>query len=161
VFDAARRLPDVVFYVTGNPNNAAPQLLAKKPHNCHLTGYLPYGQYIGLLRGSGAVIDLTTRNHTLLMGAFEAISLGTPLIVSNWPILKSYFSKGTVWVPNTVEGVAEGVRRAQREQAALRRDIEVLREELQAQWNRDFAALRERLDSTGPGGRPQHSMQAG
>lgn len=161
VFNAARRLPDVRFYITGNPKNAAAHLLAKKPHNCHLTGYLPYAQYIGLLRGSDAVMDLTTRNHTLLMGAFEAVSLGTPLIVSDWPILKTYFSKGTVWVPNTVEGICEGVRRAQQEQASLRQNIQVLRKELQAQWNHDFNRLKQIVAIPAAGGLSERTMPVG
>lgn len=73
-------------------------------NNCRLTGYLPYDRYVGLLRGVDVILDLTSQDHTLLMGAFEAVSLGTPLIVSDWPILRDYFSLGTVHVPNTVEG---------------------------------------------------------
>jgi len=47
----------------------------------------------------------------LLSGAFEAVSLGTPLIISDWPILRNYFSLGMVHIPNSVGGVCEGVRR--------------------------------------------------
>lgn len=141
VFEAAGRLPEVTFYVTGDSKRIAPRLLAKKPDNCHLTGYLPYEQYVSLLQEVDVILDLTTQDHTLLMGAFEAVSLGTPLIVSDWPILRDYFSLGTVHVPNTVEGVCEGVRRIQREQAALQRDILRLREQLRAEWEHKFAEL--------------------
>ncbi len=147
VFEAASRLPGVSFYVTGDSNRITSRLLALKPPNCHLTGYLPYGRYVGLLRRVDAVIDLTTRDHTLLMGAFEAISLGTPLIVSDWPVLRDYFSQGTVHVSNTVEGVCEGVRRAQREQAALQQGIRLLREELHAEWEQRFARLQQLLEN--------------
>lgn len=145
VYEAAAHLPEVSFYVTGDYTRSAPSLLAKKPDNCRLTGYIPYGQYVGLLRGADVVIDLTTRDHTLLLGAFEAVSLGTPLITSDWPVLRDYFPIGTVHIPNTVEGVCEGVRRVQREHATLRRDILLLRERLNAEWVHKFTELQHLL----------------
>jgi len=145
IFQAAQSLPETRFYVTGDAKRLAPDLLAAKPENCLLTGYIPYEQYVGLLRGVDAVIDLTTRDHTLLLGAFEAVSLGTPLIVSDWPILRDYFSEGTVHVPNTADGVYEGVRRAQRDRDVLRREIVRLREHLQAEWDQKFGQLQQLL----------------
>ena len=100
---------------------------------------------MGLLRGADVVIDLTTHDHTLLLGAFEAVSLCTPLIISDWPVLRDYFPIGTVHVANTVEGVCEGVRRAQREHAALRQDILHLREKLYAEWHHKFTELQRLL----------------
>jgi glycosyltransferase involved in cell wall biosynthesis len=142
VFNAAGRLPDVTFYVTGDSNCAEPRFLAEAPDNCRITGYLTYEQYVGLVSEVDICLDLTTRNHTLLMGAFEAVSLGTPLIVSDSPILRDYFCLGTVYALNTVEGVCEAVRLAQRDHAALRRDILLLRERLQTEWEQNFAELR-------------------
>jgi glycosyltransferase involved in cell wall biosynthesis len=145
MFEAAGRLPDVTFYVTGDPVRVPPHVAARKPENCRMTGFLPYDRYLGLLRGVDVVIVLTTSDHTLLAGGFEAVSFGKPLIVSDWPILRRYFSKGTVHIPNTVEGICEGVRRAQREQAVLRRDILLLRERLQSEWERNLAKLQNLL----------------
>ncbi len=141
VFDAASRLADVNFYVTGNSKRIRQNLLAKKPGNCHLTGFLSYGQYVGLLQGADAVMDLTTRDHTLLMGGFEAVSLGTPLITSDWPVLKEYFFLGTVHVSNTVGGICEGVRRVQSERDVLRLEMQQLRDRLQREWEQKFKEL--------------------
>jgi glycosyltransferase involved in cell wall biosynthesis len=146
VFEAAALLPEVSFYVTGNPARIARPVLFRKPGNCCLTGYLSYERYVGLLRGVDAIMVLTTSDHTLLMGAFEAVSVGTPLIVSDWPILRGYFSSGTVYVPNTAEGICEGVRLAQRNRTALRQGILVLQEQLQAEWERRFAELQQFLN---------------
>ena len=116
-----------------------------KPENIILTGYLSYEGYIGLLRGVSAIMDLVNNEHTLLMGAFEAVSLGTPLIVSDWPILRKYFPLGTAYVPNTAEGICEGVRRMQDEHTQLRRDILLLREQLQVEWMHKFTELQHLL----------------
>ena len=145
VLEAASRLPEVSFYVTGDSNRIPPHFLARKPDNCHFTGYLPYERYVGLLRGADAIIDLTTRDHTLLMGAYEAVSLGVPLITSDWPILQDSFSRGTVHVPNTVEGVCEGVRQARPERSSLQRDILCLQAELRGEWEQRFAELQQML----------------
>ena len=141
IFEAAQRLPDVNFYVTGDATRAPAQLVAHKPDNLCLTGYLPEGQYISLLSNADMVMDLTLRDNTLLMGAFEAVSLGTPLIVSDWPALRSYFNKGTVHVPNTVEGVCIGIRQAQHEIAALRHGVLALRQSLEDESDRKVAEL--------------------
>jgi hypothetical protein len=141
VFEAAKDLPDVCFYVTGNFHKLDPQILGKKPENCLMTGYLPDDQYLGLIQSVDAMISLTTRNHTVLSGAFEAVSIGTPLIISDWPILKEYFPLGTVHVPNTVNGIYEGVLKAQREKNEMKRDILLLREQLQSEWKREFTKL--------------------
>lgn len=145
VFEAASHLTKVNFYFTGDSNRIDSRMLIKKPDNCYLTGYLPKDQYVGLLRGVDVIMALTTRDSTLLMGAFEAVSLGKPLIVSDWLILRDYFSRGIVYIPNTVEGICEGVRRAQHEQATLQKDILILRNQLQADWEKKFANLRHLL----------------
>ncbi len=145
LFDAAERLPGVEFYITGNSKRSSPHLSAKKPQNCHLTGFLSYGQYIGLLRAADAVMDLTTRDHTLLMGGFEAVSVGTPLITSDWPILREYFSEGTVHIPNSAHGICEGVRYARANCDILREEILTLRNRLRQEWDAGFAQLRDLL----------------
>jgi glycosyltransferase involved in cell wall biosynthesis len=141
VFRAAHNLPTVDFYVTGDSKRLAPRLLAEKPGNCHLTGYLPNDQYMDLLQSVDAVMALTTRDHTLLSGACEAVSLRKPLITSDWPILREYFPFGTVHIPNTVEGIEDGVARARRDHKMLQQDILQLREQLWAQWRKKLSEL--------------------
>lgn len=146
VFEAAAELPSVTFYVTGDSSHCDANLLKKKPDNCQLTGYISNQQYVGLLRGADIVIDLVSNSHTLLCGAFEAVSVGTPLIVSDWKVLRECFPIGTVYIPNTAEGVREGVQRALRDQSQLRREMLLLREQHQVEWMSKFTKL-ERLVS--------------
>jgi len=142
VFEAASHLSKVNFYVTGDSNRISSSLLVKKPNNCFLTGYLPYERYLGLLQGVDVIIALTTRDHTLLAGASEAVSLGTPLITSDWPILQDRFPIGTVHIPNTIEGVFEGVRQAQSNRGTLQQEILRLRDRLQDEWEKQFQKLK-------------------
>jgi hypothetical protein len=107
---------------------------------------LPYEQFLALLRGVDAIIVLTTRDHTLLSGAWEAVSLGIPLIVSDWPILRDQFFMGTIHIPNTVAGLCDGVRRVKLEKQALKRDILSLREKLLDEWTQKFTKLQNLLE---------------
>lgn len=141
VFEAARLLPDVRLYITGDAERIDERLLRDVPVNIRLTGYLPYEEYVGLLRGVNAIMDLVEDQYTLLMGGFEAIALGTPLIVSDWPLLRDFFSKGTVYVQNTAEGIHEGVRIMQRDSGRLKKEISMLRDQFQDQWERDAREL--------------------
>jgi len=145
VFEAASLLPKVDFHLTGDANRAAPRLLEKKPDNCHLTGFLPYDRYLGLLSDVDVVLDLTTRDQVVLSGGFEAVFLGKPLIVSDWPILRECYPLGTLHISNTVEGVYEGVRRAQDEHETLQQDILRLRDLLEKEWKQKMQDLKEIL----------------
>jgi len=145
IFEAAGYLKDVCFYMTGDAQRLDRRLLVKKPENICLTGYLSYECYVGLLRGVSAIIDLVNNEHTLLMGGFEAVSLGVPLIISDWPLLRNFFSLGAIYIPNTVEGVLKGVRQMQAVHAQKRCDILILQEQLQAEWVKKAAELQQLL----------------
>ena len=110
VLQAAGDLEEVNFYITGNKKNAPEKILAGAPDNVHFTGFLPDENYYGLLSSADAVMCLTTRDHTMQRGACEALSLGKPIITSDWPMLRDYFRKGTVYVTNTNVGISQGVR---------------------------------------------------
>jgi glycosyltransferase involved in cell wall biosynthesis len=89
VLAAAACLANVHFYVTGKQELAPPGMLARAPANVRFTGFLPDATYYALLNGAHAVLCLTTRDHTMQRGACEALSLGRPIITSDWPQLKT------------------------------------------------------------------------
>jgi len=134
VFKVAQRLPDVQFHITGNLALANPTELAEAPQNVHFTGFLPFEDYYGLLVSANAVMVLTTEDHTLQWGACEAVSLGKPIILSNWPFLTAYFNKGSVHVDNTIESIHQGIGQLQREMERFSREAKELREERKTEW---------------------------
>jgi hypothetical protein len=106
---------------------------------------LPYEQYVGLLRSVDAVMALTTQDDTLLMGGFEAVAVGKPFITSDFPVLKRYFSSGTIHIPYTAQGIAAGVDQARMELGSLQRGMEVLQEKLARDWGETHTQLRHML----------------
>jgi len=109
VVGAARLLPEVTFYITGNKANQPPETFENTPENVVFTGFLSDSDYIGLLKACDAVMALTTRDHTLQGGGFEAVALGKPLITSDWPLLRFLFQKGSVYADNTAEGFRDAI----------------------------------------------------
>ncbi|MDQ7065558.1 MAG: glycosyltransferase family 4 protein [candidate division KSB1 bacterium] len=142
IFTAAARLPEVDFFVTGNPRDLAPELAENAPGNVQLTGFLPDDQYGALLKDADVVLTLTTRDHTMLRGAYEAIYLGTPVVISDWPVLREAFPKGAIHVNNTVESLVEGLRNAIQELPGLKEAAKQLREEKLQEWQQRMQELR-------------------
>ncbi|PWB49897.1 MAG: hypothetical protein C3F13_17860 [Anaerolineales bacterium] len=143
VVRAATELPQVHVYITGDAKNKPKSFHDSLPTNVTCTGFLSDAQYIGLLRAVDVIMALTTRNHTLQLGGVEAVSIGQPLITSDWPFLREFFPKGTVYVNNTSDGIRDGILLMMNERVRLKREIAVLRDEKRQQWTLQAAKLDE------------------
>ncbi|MCR4405520.1 MAG: hypothetical protein NUW24_01140 [Anaerolineae bacterium] len=143
VIEVACSLPEVGFYVTGDPVQGFKRLPASLPPNLRLTGFLPDDEYYGLLRSVQAVMALTTEDHTMQRGACEAVWLSQPIITSDWPLLRQAFHKGTIHVDNTVEGIRSGVLQMRARYPQLASEILLLQEERRRQWQ----AIEQKLDT--------------
>lgn len=146
---AAELCPDVQFHMTGSQERAPRSLVDHLPPNLRLTGYLPDPEYFALMAASDAVMCLTIRDNTMQRGACEALSMGRPIITSDWPLLKSYFHRGTVHVGSTPEEIAEGVREAIRNESSLTKGVRELARSQESEWVEALRRLSTLLD--GPG----------
>lgn len=129
VLAAARQLSEARFFVTGDLRDARSVWLTERPANLTFTGFLPEDDYAGLLRAADVVVVLTTHDHTMQRGAYEALALGKPLVTSDWPLLRTTFSRGTIHVRNQPVDIANGVRRALAAQRQLRTEMHSLKNE--------------------------------
>lgn len=148
MIDAARLLPDVTFHMTGNPIALDPELGRSLPHNLRLTGFLSDAAYGSLIGSVGAVMTLTTRDHTMLRGAWEAVYQGTPVIISDWPVLKQAFDDGALHVNNSSEAIAAAVRELLNHHSGFREAVLKLRDRKASRWLATRQALRVRLQDT-------------
>lgn len=146
VLAAARLLPAVRFVITGN-HRKRPALQAAAPPNVELTGYLPREAFYERLRDANALLVLTTLEHTILQGALEGMDLGQPLILSDTALLRAYFSRGAVHVPNTADGIVAGVRTVQAREETLRAEMQTLRAQRRAEWETARATIRSLIDA--------------
>ena len=149
VVEVARGLPEVGFYVTGNPVQGLKRLPVHRPPNLHLTGFLTDDNYYGLLRSVQAVMALTTEDHTMQRGACEAVWLGQPIVTSDWPVLRQAFHAGTVHVDNTVGGIRAGVLQMQARYPQLAQEVLQLQDERRRQWQQATLQLAPQLAMAG------------
>ncbi len=141
---AAEGLPDVGFYVTGDPKWGSGHL-PPRPMNVHLTGFLSDDDYYGLLRSVQAVMALTTEDHTMQRGACEAVWLGQPIITSDWPVLRQAFHKGAVHSDNSTEGIRAAIIEMRARHQELTQEVLVLQQERQQQWEQVVQELQAML----------------
>jgi glycosyltransferase involved in cell wall biosynthesis len=142
---AAALVPDMQFYMTGNPKHLSPELKAAIPANVRLTGFVSTAAFGGLLTSADAVMTLTTRDHTMLRGAYEAIYQGTPVIVSDWPILREFFDEGAQHVDNTAAGIATALRTMQLRTTEFRDGARRLRDRKLSAWRETRQAILQRI----------------
>jgi len=138
VLAAARELPGFRFFITGRIPKRLTQLVAEASRNVTFTGFLPRSDYVAMLSRADAIMVLTTHDATMLCGAYEAAAVGKPLITSDWSALRSYFSKGAVYVDNSAEGIRRAVLEIAEQNQRLRSEMCELKSELTQRWNRRF-----------------------
>jgi glycosyltransferase involved in cell wall biosynthesis len=147
---AGRLLADVSFTFTGDPYYAPANFRATLASNVRLTGFMPDAEYLALLRGADAILVLTLEDHTMQRGAYEAMSLEKPLITSHWPLLKRTFSRGTIHVDNTAEGIASAVRQIQADPGRWREEMVGLKRERRSVSEAQVDTLRRICRSADP-----------
>jgi len=144
-FEAAGRVPEVQFYVTGAYQRAGSRLLQQKPDNVELTGFLADPDYVGLLTASDAILSLTTLDHTMQRGAYEAVYLGKPVVTSNFQVLRESFALGTVHVDNTPDDIARGIRLMRDNLQRYQNEVLELKRRKLQQWEKRKGELTDLL----------------
>jgi glycosyltransferase involved in cell wall biosynthesis len=136
VLEVAQQLPEIQFYITGNFDRAPHHqgIRERAPHNVRFTGYLPDAEFYGLLKSAHIVMAMTTENHTIQSGAAEGLWLGRPVITSDWPILRNYFTQGAVLVDNSTESIRQAILTIQANYPQFEADILTLQQQRRAEW---------------------------
>jgi glycosyltransferase involved in cell wall biosynthesis len=89
LFSVARRLRNIEFRVTGNPDRLPDD--AAIPPNVTLVGFLGPEQFLSEMKKSDIVIVLSTERESVMRTAYEAIRVGRPLVVSKTEATLKYF----------------------------------------------------------------------
>jgi glycosyltransferase involved in cell wall biosynthesis len=160
VLKAAAQLgPEFQFYVTGNDRNLAVALREGKPVNVTFTGFLGELQYWSALRGADLVVDLTLIDNCLVCGAYEALAVGTPLVLSRNAASIDLFGGAARFADNSANSIAQAICEAKVSAAELRAQVHSVRERLRTMWEENAAIVRRQLVSNSP--RPHgHSISA-
>jgi glycosyltransferase involved in cell wall biosynthesis len=130
--------------ITGKRSGAG-ELLRYEGEKIRFTDFLPQEEYEALLRGSDLIIDLTTHQNCLVCGAYEGLSLGIPLLLSDSPASREYFPLGCLYTDNTVQGVQCALERFFEHRLQLSQEILCLYPLLQTRWEALFNEVTTRI----------------
>ncbi|WP_082559384.1 glycosyltransferase [Methylobacterium sp. Leaf94] len=153
VIEAARLLPDYDFKITGLKSRAAQQgFMDALPSNVTFTGFLPVHAYDALLAQASGILCLTTMDGVLLSAGGEAVGAGKPMIVSDFPLLRSLFGSAC-FVDNSVAGLMDACQTIAGDYARFAAQTAHLRdsEERNQRWLSQAAPIRQFLVASEPG----------
>ncbi len=151
VLQAAQSLGgEYSIYVTGNYHRLRLRSWDTLPGNVVFTGYLPDTDYVALLKSADVVLDLTSNDNCLVCGAYEAVALERPLILSDTTTLRTYFHKGAVYTKNNPADIKSAVLRAIATLPNLRSEIIALKTQLSQEGQTKRAHLIEEMNALLP-----------
>lgn len=145
IFSAAARSAHLPVYVTGNDRRLSAELRASLPPNVHLTGYLSDGDYWSLLAHSSGIIDLTDMANCLVCGAYEAMAVGVPMILTDNSPTRRLFGHAAILVHNNEEEIFRALQRLALDPEASR-GAEPARQYMRT-WRQSASRLLEHLQS--------------
>lgn len=150
VFEAAEKVNDSVFYLTGNYSKKVTDSrradLAKR--GIVLTGFVGDQEYTDLMSRADIVVVLTTKQNLLTCGAYEALALRKPMVLSNTEALRDYFSKGAIYVEPKCQSIADGINLANAQKKMLADEVAAFVPALEAGWHKRFQGLLVTLGET-------------
>lgn len=135
ILESARRLVGhAEFEFTGNYRKLEPSVIAAAPANVKFLGFLQDDDYWDRMGEAHAVVDLTLLDDCLVCGAYEAVALGRPLLLSDTRALRDYFRMGAVYCEAEPSAIVSAVRRLQIDYSRLSKEAVSLRTLLEAEW---------------------------
>lgn len=126
---------DVYIYVTGDCNKNQ-RIVHMAPSNVIFTGYLPEEKYWRMLHSVNLTLDLTLRENCLVCGAYESVSAGTPMVLSDTEVLRNYFYKGAVFSLNDAGSIANAIQEALQKENFLKKEIKEFKREVLYSWGK-------------------------
>ena len=146
VIDAASRLEEkITLYVTGDYTKLEAVYRKQLPSNIVFTGYLSNEDYWGYLKSANAIVDLTSMDNCLVCGAYEAVAVAKPLILSNNKASVEYFYKGVLFTDNSIDDIGRVFQSLIEGHVGLAGDMEKLGKELSADWQNKANTLLQKI----------------
>jgi hypothetical protein len=98
----------IEMFVSGSLKKAPETILQEAPANVTFTDFLPDRDFLKLLTEVDVVVVLTTADHTMLCGCYEAVAAEKALLTSDKEVLREYFD-GAIFVENSTESIGSAL----------------------------------------------------
>jgi len=139
IMAAAATMPEVRFAFTGDTRRFA-SINIELPENVRLTGFLQDAAYWPLLAQAVVVCDLTLKPDCLVCGAYEALAVGKPMVLSDNSATREIFGPAAVLTGSTPDEIARAVSTAIEQREQLAANARGLRKTFQTTWQTQAAA---------------------
>ena len=136
VLEAANRLGGFSFHVTGRLRDDALRATIDTVANVRLTGFLPEPEYWSLLRGASVILDLTDMPNCIVCGAYEALSVGKPVVLTDDPAARTLFKEAAAYTINRADALCETLQSAVLGANSLAEAANTRAFVLNAEWHR-------------------------
>jgi len=149
ILQAAQWLPrQLQMTITGRPKGAAAELAARTPRVV-APGFLSDTAYVALLSSARVIVDLTTRDNCLVCGAYEALAVGRPLVVSDTRALRELLRDGAIYCENEPRAIADAIAQASAEEQGMAARCGARREAYRLEWQAALQGLLRDLSAAG------------
>ena len=130
----AVRGANIQLYVTGDHQESQTTAVQRVPPNVCLTGFLPEAEYWALLQSADAIIDLTLMDNCLVCGAYEALAVGKPMLLSRNRASVELFGDSALYTDNEPTDIRRMLESLRSERARLQSAGAIKRDELMTSW---------------------------
>lgn len=143
----AFELPHVLL-VTGQRKKAA-ALLKYESASLRFVDYLPKEDFEAILAGSDLLVDLTTRLDCLVCGAYEALAVGVPILLSDSAALREVFAEA-LFAKNDIQDYLRALREFFKEPIHFQSRIRALKDPFEKRWQEAFQKVQQRMEAMTP-----------
>ncbi len=120
-------------FVTGSLARAG-ALARLQSEKIRFTDFLAAEEYEALIQHSDLLVDLTTREDCLVCGAYEALAVGVPMVLSDHQVLRETFSQGYLFSANDQSSYQKVLGEFLGSAAELREQIKAFRRRFAEDW---------------------------
>ena len=122
-------------YWTGKIPKNVKNIIYKYPQ-INFTDYLSFDDYHHLIANAKCLIALTTEEDCLQSGAYEAVSVEVPLVLSDTVSLKQFFGSAAVYTKNESHSIYKAIIEAINSKEFLRLEMKKLKTKLNTEFER-------------------------
>ncbi|MBW4933407.1 glycosyltransferase family protein [Marinobacter sp. F4206] len=131
ILEAASAFPDdIEFFFSGNYKKIGHLLPDAIPENVNLLGFVDERSFHDHLFSADFCIDMTKRSDCMVCGAYESISAEKPIILSDTPVQRRYFSKGALFSQNSALHITNTLQEMKDRIDTMRQDATDLKREI-------------------------------
>ena len=135
------------FAFTGNWRKLAASSRALAGENVGFLGYLDDSAYWQAMVDSHVVLDLTLMPDCLVCGAYEAVAIGRPVVLSDTPVQRAYFRDAARYTIPEESSITDCLRALRREYLLAVAQVTRRREEMSREWQVSAGRVVERIQS--------------